>query len=131
LYGAFELYDSVGHQLDTYGYAAYALTVVPYILMSLVNQLAALCQPLYPSKFIVTYEGEQKVRRSNSEGQKDSVHVQEQNWESDAYIRPADAKIAVTVGIAYGKPKDRHRYWKDLRLALKLPLKVSNFSSPL
>jgi len=55
-YGAFELYNAVGNQLDKYGYAAYALTVVPYTMMSFVNLLASLCQPQYPSKFIVTYE---------------------------------------------------------------------------
>jgi len=27
-YGVFELYDPPGHQLDTYGYTAYALTVL-------------------------------------------------------------------------------------------------------
>jgi len=57
-YGAFELYATRGHQLDIYGYAANALTVVPYILMSVVNLLVALAQPQYPAKFIVTYKGE-------------------------------------------------------------------------
>jgi len=57
VYGAFELYAARGNQLDKYGYAAYAFTVVPYTMMSVVNLVAALFQPQYPSKFVVTYGG--------------------------------------------------------------------------
>jgi len=55
-YGFLELYKAQGRQFKTYGYAAYSLIVVPYILMSLVNLLAAAFQPQYPSMFIVKYE---------------------------------------------------------------------------
>ncbi|KAF8253282.1 hypothetical protein K440DRAFT_642259 [Wilcoxina mikolae CBS 423.85] len=64
VYGAFELYAARGNQLDKYGYAAYALTVVPYTMMSLVNLLAALCQPHYPSMFVVAY-GEESIEGTN------------------------------------------------------------------
>ncbi|KAF8243690.1 hypothetical protein K440DRAFT_636887 [Wilcoxina mikolae CBS 423.85] len=55
VYGSLELYQARGHQLEKYGYAAYSLTVVPYILMSLVNLIASTLQPQYPSMFLVLY----------------------------------------------------------------------------
>jgi hypothetical protein len=35
VYGSIEVYHAREHQFDRLGYGAYALTVVPYILMSL------------------------------------------------------------------------------------------------
>lgn len=53
LYGTFQLYQSSGPQIHKAGYAAYQLTVIPYILMSLINLLASLCEPEFPAIFLV------------------------------------------------------------------------------
>lgn len=57
IYGSFELYQASQRQLPKFGYAAYSLTVIPYILMSFLNLLAAVCEPQYPSMFLVLYRG--------------------------------------------------------------------------
>jgi hypothetical protein len=45
-----------GAQIDTYGYAAFGLTVVPYAMMSLVNLMSALTTPSYSTLFMVNNE---------------------------------------------------------------------------
>lgn len=57
LAGSFGLYHVSQRQLPKLGYASYSLTVVPYILMSFVNLLASMCEPQYPSMFLVIYRG--------------------------------------------------------------------------
>lgn len=54
LYGSFQIYHSSGPQLEKFGYAAYQLTIIPYIIMSLINLLASLCEPEYPAMFLVS-----------------------------------------------------------------------------
>jgi hypothetical protein len=45
-----------GAQIDTYGYAAFGLTVIPYAMMSLVNLISALTTPSYSTIFMVRNE---------------------------------------------------------------------------
>lgn len=61
LSGVFQIYQAQESQLEKYGYAAYALTVVPYVLMSLVNLLACVCIPQYPMMYIVHYGGKKRL----------------------------------------------------------------------
>jgi hypothetical protein len=53
VYAAVTLYRSRGDQLSRYGYAAFGLTVLPYLLMSIVNLLGNLITPSYPTLFLV------------------------------------------------------------------------------
>lgn len=53
LYGTFQLYQSSGPQITKAGYAAYQLALIPYIIMSLINLLASLCEPEFPAMFLV------------------------------------------------------------------------------
>ena len=53
IFAAKELYDARGTQVDRYGYAAYSFTVTPYLLMSFLNLLAMICQPQYPTLYLV------------------------------------------------------------------------------
>lgn len=57
LSGSFGLNRVSQRQLPEFRYASYSLTVVPYILMSLINLVATLCEPQYPSMFLVMYRG--------------------------------------------------------------------------
>jgi hypothetical protein len=45
-----------GAQIDTYGYAAFGLAVVPYAMMSLVNLMSAMMSPSYSTMFMVSNE---------------------------------------------------------------------------
>lgn len=60
LSGLFQIYQSRGTQLVRYGYSTYSLTVVPYVLMSLVNLLVCVCVPQYPMMYIVHYGGKKR-----------------------------------------------------------------------
>jgi len=50
---ALTLYKSRGDQIERYGYAAFGLTVVPYIIMSILNLLAQIATPDYPMLYMV------------------------------------------------------------------------------
>lgn len=51
-YGSFEIYRTRWDQLTNYGYGAYYLICIPYIIMSFVNLVAALVCPEYPCVFL-------------------------------------------------------------------------------
>lgn len=53
IFSAKELYDAQGTQVERYGYAAYSFTVTPYLLMSFLNFLAMICEPQYPTLYLV------------------------------------------------------------------------------
>jgi hypothetical protein len=53
VYASVTLYRTRGDQLDRYGYAAFGLTVIPYIVMSMVNLLGNLLTPEYPNLYLV------------------------------------------------------------------------------
>jgi hypothetical protein len=64
LYGSYELYGATVRtdQIERLGYAAYSLTVIPYMLMSFLNCLASLSQPSYPvCTLSITLENSNKI----------------------------------------------------------------------
>ncbi|KAL0634960.1 hypothetical protein Q9L58_006078 [Maublancomyces gigas] len=56
LYGSFQLYKSAAGNIAYYGYEAYELTIIPYIVMSFLNLVASLCEPQFPAIFLVDRE---------------------------------------------------------------------------
>lgn len=69
-YGSYELYAAAvrSDQFQRLGYAAYSLTVIPYVLMSFLNGLTSLSRPSYPSMYLVYYCG-----HVNSEDQRNML----------------------------------------------------------
>jgi hypothetical protein len=59
----FTLYKSKGDQLSHYGYAAFGLTVIPYIIMSLLNLLAQAVTPDFPTFYLVHSAELEEARR--------------------------------------------------------------------
>jgi hypothetical protein len=53
LYASYTLYNTRGDQLNRYGYAAFGLTVIPYIIMSIINLLGNILTPGYPTLYLV------------------------------------------------------------------------------
>ena len=53
IYAVVTLYQSCGNQIDTFGYSAFGLTVIPYALMSLVNLIGNLVTPEYHALHLV------------------------------------------------------------------------------
>jgi hypothetical protein len=62
LFAATTLYNSKGHQIDRFGYAAFGLTVVPYALMSIVNLIANLVCPEYPAMYLISNQALQNLQ---------------------------------------------------------------------
>jgi hypothetical protein len=61
---ALTLYKSRGDQITHYGYAAFGLTVIPYIIMSVLNLLAQAVTPDFPTFYLVhSAEMEEAQRR--------------------------------------------------------------------
>ena len=56
LYASVTLYRARGDQIDRYGYAAFGLTVAPYLVMSLVNLVGTVLTPNYPTIYMVESE---------------------------------------------------------------------------
>ncbi|KAJ7482377.1 hypothetical protein B0H11DRAFT_2418663 [Mycena galericulata] len=53
VYASFTLYRSRGGQIQQYGYAAYALTVLPYAIMTLINIVGSFLTPEYAALHLV------------------------------------------------------------------------------
>ena len=53
IYASITVYRARGDQIDRFGYAAFGFTVLPYIVMSLMNLLGGLLLPDYPTLHIV------------------------------------------------------------------------------
>ncbi|KAK0738785.1 hypothetical protein B0T18DRAFT_433538 [Schizothecium vesticola] len=51
--GSVTIYKARGDQINQYGFAAFGLTVVPYVFMSVVNIVASLLSPEYPAMYLV------------------------------------------------------------------------------
>jgi len=53
IFASVTLYRTKGDQLQHYGYAAFGLTVVPYLIMSIVNLISTIVTPDYPTVYLV------------------------------------------------------------------------------
>lgn len=103
LSGSMAVYHATERQIPYFGYAAYSLTVVPYILMSIVNLVGSMCQPQYPAVFLVRYCGPSPPAVISSDGEQ----VQLLPLRSDG-VEPAvvegwtEPELGGIVGSAYG-----------------------------
>lgn len=111
VYSSLELYEASARQIPKYGYASYSLTVIPYIVMSLANLLATICEPQYPSMFLVVYRGVEKVpgapADSSGEGllqepKSSSATPGEGDLMSAESLKEPQDQIIGAVGEAYG-----------------------------
>ena len=53
IYASVTLYKTRGDQIERYGFAAFGLTVVPYLIMTLVNLIGNVITPEYPKAYLV------------------------------------------------------------------------------
>ena len=53
IYGSVTLFRARGDQIKRYGYVAFGLTVIPYVIMSVLNWCGALLLPDFPTLYIV------------------------------------------------------------------------------
>lgn len=105
LAGSMAIYHASEREIPYLGYAAYSLTVIPYIIMSVVNLVGSMCQPQYPAIFLVRYCGPTPPAVSSTDG--DQVHLlplgnnaAEQSAEAQSWTEP---ELGGIVGAAYGE----------------------------
>ena len=53
IYASVTLYKTKGDQIERYGFAAFGLTVIPYLIMTLVNLIGNVITPEFPKRYIV------------------------------------------------------------------------------
>lgn len=109
LSGSMEIYHAWERQIPYFGYAAYSLTVVPYLFMSVVNLLGCMCQPQYPSMFLVRYCGP-KAPEEVAIGDDDEVRLlplrEDGTKLSSDTTNSVEPELGATVGDAYGDLSD-------------------------
>ncbi|KAL8716203.1 MAG: hypothetical protein Q9220_000108 [cf. Caloplaca sp. 1 TL-2023] len=68
--GAYALYKARGSQIDRYGYAAFGLTVLPYMMVSIINLIGSLLTNEYETLYLVhsATMDEMKVRGGLCDG---------------------------------------------------------------
>jgi hypothetical protein len=78
------LYRARGDQLNRYGYAAFGLTVLPYVTMSIVNLIGNILTPNYQSVYLVnsTELEEAKTRGGDFDGTVGKI-VQPHSWTAE------------------------------------------------
>lgn len=64
LYAMYTLFKAKGSQIDMYGMVAFGLTVTPYGFMSIVNSIAAIVTPEYPSMFLIKTPDMEEAERA-------------------------------------------------------------------
>ncbi|ERF74268.1 hypothetical protein EPUS_01955 [Endocarpon pusillum Z07020] len=52
-WASYTLWQARGNQIDEYGYAAFGLTVVPYLIMSIINLFSTILTPDYSTVYMV------------------------------------------------------------------------------
>ena len=62
-YASFTLYNARGDQVQHYGYAAFGLTVIPYIVMSIMNLASTVLTPDYSVMYLVASEAMEEAKR--------------------------------------------------------------------
>lgn len=67
IWGSMTLYKARGDQLDLYGYAAFGLSVTPYVMMSIANIAANFFMPQYPAMFLVHTPDMDEARKDQGE----------------------------------------------------------------
>jgi len=78
------MYRTQGAQVTQFGYAAFGLTVIPYAIMSLVNLIANISTPNYPSLYLVRSEimEEAEARGAKFDGVVGKIIVPEDRGQS-------------------------------------------------
>lgn len=96
VYAAITLYETRGNQISVYGYAAFGLTVAPYIWMSMVNLIGNLICPQYPTMFLVNSSALDELRN------KVKQHGMEDRYPLDSTVGRISKETEEKVIYSYG-----------------------------
>lgn len=106
--GAYALYRARGSQIERYGYAAFGLTVLPFILISLINFLGSLLTSEYETIFLVhsSLMDEMISRGGISDGVVGSIHAPAEVEEQTAVPRAETRTETSGIKVIFGGSED-------------------------
>lgn len=71
IYGFCQLFPSSEKPINYYGYNAYQFVITPYIVMSFLNLIASVCEPQFPTLYLVEFQP--MTATSNTSGAAEEV----------------------------------------------------------
>lgn len=106
--GAYALYRARGSQIERYGYAAFGLTVLPFILISLINLLGSFLTSEYQTIFLVhsSLMDEMIGRGGISDGVVGSIHAPAEVEEQTAVPRAEPRTETSGIKVIFGGSED-------------------------
>ena len=111
IYTSVTLYQARGDQIDQYGYAAFGLTVAPFVLMSIINLIGNIFSPTYDAIYMIETSVMSEARRHGCrfdgvvgklrEGHGALLHsdIGEVNWVGSAVFEGVGENDHITVDI--------------------------------
>ena len=99
VYASFTLYRTRGDQLRRYGYAAFGLTVAPYVVMSVLNLICALVTPDYDHVYMIESPLMDQARSKGGDfkGAVGSLKIRGAVSEASSVYRPSTSRRASLV----------------------------------
>ncbi|KAI4249389.1 MAG: hypothetical protein LQ352_005670 [Teloschistes flavicans] len=100
--GAYAMYRARGSQIDQYGYAAFGLTVLPYMMVSIINFIGSLLSSEYETVYLVhsSILDEMKTRGGLCDGVVGSLerpsHQQFVYVDGETDVKPQGSKMRFT-----------------------------------
>lgn len=93
------LYEARGTQVEQHGCAAYSFTVIPYLLISLLNFLAMICEPQYPALYLVELDKSPGPQNTVATRPGDSENAQTHDSSQEGGLEgPLDDRQEVVTG---------------------------------
>jgi hypothetical protein len=104
LYASYTLYLTRGDQTHQYGYAAFGLTVFPYIMMTAMNLLGNLAAASYPALYLVNSPELHEARLRGAKIDGVVGKVVEANYGRDWANSPV--RTTINLNLQNGQPKN-------------------------
>jgi hypothetical protein len=125
LYASFTLYQTQGGQTAKYGYAAFGLTVTPFVVMSIINLLGNVLAPKYSALYMV--DSSVMIEAQRREGCQISGVVGKLKEGSVSELTSLDDNKNWIPGLVSFHARDRN---DQLSVSLRLPMGSTSKTPP-
>ena len=131
--GAYALYKARGSQIERYGFAAFGLTVLPYIVISIINFLGALVTSEYETIFVVhsSFMDEMINRGGIVDGAVGTIHAPAEDEGQTPLLHGEERVDALGIKIVFDGPADSLRCHDPVNRSSKIePFSILPFTTP-
>ena len=105
VFASYTVYRTKGDQLSRYGYAAFGLTVAPYLIMSFVNLLSSLLTPDYSHMYLVSSDVMEEARNHGGHFEGEIGHLDTQQQRQPANDPDAPEQL-LTISVRFHVAND-------------------------